>query len=243
MAESAGHPNVIYARAPTTEQPTSVLMDATARVLYTGLWVWNSSALVWEKMTQPKTTDAAEIYGYNGTNWHEVRIDTSTRAFNVIDYAHHEVHGGSAFWAYKTATLGNGEISTIGFVTPDTTKWAHLLMKVDLSAAATLDILEDVTSFAGGAAFTELNFNRNSGTAATCAVTTGHTGSDLITPTGGSEIWNEDLGTRGVQTSRSNASELIMKQDSNYLFRVTNSTVANNVSILLTWYEHTDKAT
>jgi hypothetical protein len=184
---------------------------------------------------------SAKLFGYNGTREREIGIDEITRALTFIDYAHHEVHGGSAFWAYKTVALGNAEVATIGLVTPNTTKWAHLLLKVDLSAVATFDILEDVTSFAGGAAFTALNFNRNSANTSGLTVTTGHTGSDLITPTGGAEIWNEALGTRGAQTSRQNASELILKQNSKYLFRVTNGATANNVSILLTWYEHTNK--
>jgi len=111
----------------------------------------------------------------------------------------------------------------------------------NLRELPTFDILEDVSSFAGGAAFTVLNFNRNSSKTSGMTVTTGHTGSDLITPTGGSEIWNETLGTRGAQSSRENASELILKQNSKYLFRITNGATANNVSILLTWYEHTNK--
>jgi len=171
-----------------------------------------------------------------------MEIDSSTWAVNIIDYAHHEVHGGSAYWAYKTVTLGNAEVSGIGITTPDTTKWAHLLLKIDLSAAAVFDVLEDVTSFSGGAAFTPFNFNRNSDNTSGLTVVTGSTGDDLITPTGGAAIWDEDLGTRGAQTSRQNAAEMILKQDSNYLFRITNSTASNNASILLTWYEHTDKS-
>ena len=189
-------------------------------------------------------TDTGVMYEFEGSEWIKISssaIDTTTNALGTIDYAHHEVHGGSAYWTYKTATLGNGEISTIGVTTPNTTKWAHLLMRIDLSAAAVLDVLEDVTSFAGGAAFTVLNFNRNSTKTSVMTVITGHTGSDLITPTGGSAIWVEDLGTRGQQTTRENGSELILKQNSNYLFRITNSTASNLTTILLSWYEHTNK--
>ena len=170
-----------------------------------------------------------------------MRLDSSTHALMIIDYAHHEVHAGSSFWVYHAATLGNGEVSTVSITTPNTTKWAHLLLEIQLTAGATFDILEDVTSFAGGVAFTERNFNRNSSKAATCIATTGHTGADLVVPTGGTEIWNETLGSRGLLTSRQNASELILKQNSKYLFRITNSTAANITTILLTWYEHTDK--
>jgi hypothetical protein len=182
------------------------------------------------------------LVGYRpGTFGDFVAYDGITNAVRTIDYGHHESHGGSAYWAYRTATLGNAEVSGIGLTTPNTTKWSHLLLRVDLSAAATFDVLEDVTSFSGGAAFTPLNFNRNSSNVSGNTIIVGHTGSDLITPTGGTSIWNENLGTRGQQTSRSNASELILKQNSKYLFRITNSTASNNTSILLTWYEHTNR--
>ena len=115
--------------------------------------------------------------------------DGITNGIKTIEYAHHEVHDGDAFWCEVAATLGNGEVATIGFVTPNTTEWAHLLLRVDLTAAATFDILEDVTSFDGGAAYTAKNFNRNSTNTSSMTITNGYTGSDLITPTGGTSIW------------------------------------------------------
>ena len=81
--------------------------------------------------------------------------DKTTGATTIIDYSHHEVHGGSAYWAFKTVTLGNAEVSTLAVTTSDLTKWAHLILRVDLSSDAVFDILEDVTSFSGGA---ELRF-------------------------------------------------------------------------------------
>ena len=167
--------------------------------------------------------------------------DGSSNAIRFIDYAHHEVHDGSSYWAAVNATLGNGEIATIGFTTPDTTKWAHLLLQVDVNASCLFEVLESVSSFSGGAAFTVRNFDRNSSNTTGMTVITGYTGSDLITPTGGTTIWSENLGTKGVSTSRSNASELIMKQNTNYLFRVTNGSTSNPMTILLTWYEHTNR--
>ena len=167
--------------------------------------------------------------------------DGSTSAISVIDYAHHEVHGGSSYWAAVNATLGNAEVATIGFTTPNTTKWAHLLLQVDVNASCAFDVLESVTSFSGGAAYTIRNFDRNSTNSSGMTVITGYTGSDLITPTGGTTIWAENLGTKGVSTSRENSSELIMKQNTKYLFRVTNGATSNAMTILLTWYEHTNR--
>ena len=184
----------------------------------------------------------SHLYAYNGTNFHEPRIDVSTRALNTIDYAHHEVHDGSAFFVANNATIGNGEINTVSLTTPNTSKWAHLLLQVDSSAVATFTILEDITSLAGGAAATPGNFNRNSSKSSVMASTVGDTtGADAITPTDGTTIWNETLGTRGIVTTRTNASELILKQNSIYLFKIVNGANANNCTILLTWYEHTDK--
>jgi len=170
-----------------------------------------------------------------------IRIDQITHALRVIDYAHSEVHSGSAYVAYHSVSLGNGEVLTIGFVTPNTTKWAHLTMSLTLTSTGTLDILEDVTSFDQGDAFTALNLDRNSANTSGITVTTGATGATLITPTGGSEIWNETLGAKGLQTTRENSEEIIMKQNSKYLFRFTNDAVANVCNLRLGWYEHTNK--
>jgi hypothetical protein len=190
-------------------------------------------------------TDTGASWRYNGSTWVKINsaaIDSSTYARTTIDYGHHEVHGGSAYWCANNATLGNGEINTVSITTPDTEKWAHLLLEITASATATFDVLEDVTSLAGGTSFTPLNFNRNSNNTSGMTCTVGDTpGTDAITPTGGTSIWVETLGTRGITHTRDNAAELILSQDSIYLFRITNGASANNCTILLTWYEHTDK--
>jgi hypothetical protein len=184
----------------------------------------------------------SRLHGYDGTNWQEIKVDNVTYALTTIDYAHHEVHDGSAYWAANNATIGNGEFNTVSLTTPNTTKWAHLLLSISSAATATFDVLEDVTSFASGAAFTPLNFNRNSSNTSDMVCGVGDTtGADPIVPTGGTTIWNETLGTRGITTTRENSSELILKRNSKYLFRITNGAASNNCTILLTWYEHTNR--
>ena len=183
-------------------------------------------------------------YEWDGDKWTSVvkSRDSITGAYTIIDYAHHEVHGGSAYWAANNATIGNGELNTVALTTPNIRKWAHLLLEISSTQTATFDILEDVTSFAGGAAFIPLNFNRNSdNTSELTALVGDTTGADPVVPTGGTTIWSETLGTRGIATSRTNASELILKQNSKYLFRITNGVTTNNCTILLNWYEHTNK--
>ena len=48
-----GYPSVVAGRAADNNTPTDIFMDTTAGALYTGAWVWNTSTLAWEKMTQP----------------------------------------------------------------------------------------------------------------------------------------------------------------------------------------------
>jgi hypothetical protein len=168
--------------------------------------------------------------------------DSSTWTLQTIDYAHHEVHSGSAFWAFVNASLTNGQVMSLALATPDTTKWSHSTISVDATSSATFAITEGTNAPSGGTAFTPRNFNRNSATASGNAALTGYTGSTPITATGGTAIWAEVVGSRGIHTSRQNASEMILKQNTNYLFELTNGSTANNCTILLTWYEHTDKS-
>ena len=178
--------------------------------------------------------------GVGGGKYKALQTDSVSGSLISISYGHHEVHDGNAYWVSNNATLGNGEINTVSLKTPNTTKWSHLLLQVDSSAEAVFDVLEDVTGIASGAASVPMNFNRNTTNTSgnTCKVGD-TTGADVIVPTGGTSIWLETLGVKGIVTSRVNDSELILKQNSQYLFRVTNGATANNCTILLIWYEHT----
>ena len=174
---------------------------------------------------------------YNGST-----IEETTWAQKVVDYAHHEVHDGNFYRAGMNFTLSNGQVATLGFTTSDTTRWCHVTWELTASADGTFTVLEDVTSFAGGAAVTPLNHNRNSVNTSLATVTRGMTGADLITPTGGTTILNAVLSTgKGNTETRGVNEEFILKQGSNYLFRYTNGTSANIIQLVLEWYEHINK--
>ncbi len=171
----------------------------------------------------------------------ELRNGEGTNSLATLEYPHHEIHEGNHFYAYKTASLTNGQVLTLAFIIPESAKQFHVFMEFDVATACTIDVLEDVTSFAGGAAFTILNnrrdFQDRKASGATCLV--GHTGSDLVVPTGGTEIYAQSLGAgnRSGGTLGHDA-ELVLKRNSNYLFRITNGTTTQGVTIILQWYEH-----
>jgi len=168
-------------------------------------------------------------------------LDKATFAFKTIDFAHHEVHEGCAYYAWKHATLANGEVAALSIVTPNTTKWAHLIVNIRATAGAEFVITEGGT-ITPGTVFVPRNHNRNSLTASVVAVTAGQTGATLPTTTGTDIVYREDLSAAGrIQWIRQNGNEIILKQNTGYLFEVTNGVNANVVSMVLEWYEHTDK--
>ena len=194
-----------------------------------------------------REVDTGDVFFYNKSDdtWYQQapEVDAVTHAALIVDYAHHEVHSGSFYRSGMNYTLANAEVATFGLVTPNTTKWLHTTWELTSTADGTFAVLEDVTSFSGGASVTPLNHNRNSANTSGATCTRGMTGANLITPTGGTTILTVDLDTgRGEVVDRGAAEEFILKQNSKYLFRYTNGTSANTIILSLRWYEHTSKS-
>lgn len=183
--------------------------------------------------------DTVNIKGYESKTpaWQSPRLDASTHSWQVIDYEHHEIHSGSSFVVADCTDLGNGASRELLIVTPNTAKWAHLLVKIITESEAHWYLYEDATTSSDGTGLTEVNRNRNSATTATAVVT--HT----PTLTGdGTLIYQEHYGSgRGNGGENRGESEFVLKQNAKYLVRLTNATTsANYVTIVLDWYEHTD---
>lgn len=100
-----------------------------------------------------------------------------------------------------------------------------------------MTVYEGITS-TEGTGITEFNRNRNSATEATCVVvhtpTVSNTGTLLRTKHFGTGK------TAGVETHEND--EWVLKQNTKYLIRLTNATTsANYCTLVLNWYEHTNK--
>ena len=176
-----------------------------------------------------------------------IPLDASTEAQEIIDYAHHEIHAGSRFLYSETVDLASGANRDILIVTPNTTKWAHLSLplRIGSNKQTTVTLYEDTTTSADGTAVSELNHNRNSGVAATVVLTHSPTvtvlGTILIQEQFGvaGGFFTDDVG--GV--AGGGRDELILKQNTKYLLRITNNDGSDpaDINIFLDWYEHTDK--
>jgi len=200
-----------------------------------------------------------ELNAWNGTNWRELRLDTTTRALNVIDYEHHEIHGGSAFSCHYANDCTNAnEMTIVAFNTSNTTKWIHIVFEASSTAAAYMAIYEaadlDVDE---GTDLTIYNRNRNSLTAssvssiettpevgkATSYNEAQAAGATLSTAT---ELERHYMGAAAAGADVSGqaraTSEWILKQATQYAFVIVSTTADDNThNIRLSWYEHTDQ--
>ena len=165
-------------------------------------------------------------------------IDSTTRSLKTVDYAHNEIHSGSAFSYTDYASIKTGGTSTrdILVVTPDTTKWAHMRLSMMASQEVNGILYEGATTSSDGTGVTEVNRNRNSATAATVAVY--HT--PTVTGTG-TAIDNMHIGSGRVGGGGGHENEFVLKQNTKYLIRVTaESATDTDVNVRVFWYEHTN---
>jgi len=180
--------------------------------------------------------------------WRPFSLDASTWAINTLDYAHHEVHGGSSYWLNYSKALANGNTFTVALTTPAaavSTKEGHLTLTVSSTASGTFSVYEDLTSYSGGTATTPNNrYRKYQTTNPSVMISTvrGATGDSPITLVGGTVIYSDILlSNKGVVWERRSGEEIILKPDAKYAFRVVNGVSANTVSIVLEWYEHSPR--
>lgn len=94
-SRNPGYPNVVAGRSAADDTPTDIFMDVTSGTLYTGGWVWNSSTLEWDKMTQPTGYTQGDLDSY----WKDKRYDYTSgnldyKGFSVT----HKLAEATATW-------------------------------------------------------------------------------------------------------------------------------------------------
>ena len=181
--------------------------------------------------------------------------DGASSALGVIDYSHHEVHEGSAFYVmYSVLSLGAmttpDDTITLTLVTPNTTKWSHFTFSVNGSAGWRVRLIEAPTGGAASATGTIdiLNHNRNYQITKPSTVgngtTTGVVSYDATLATGGVTLWDQYLeGSGGPQaggTGTGKRNEIILKSNTTYQLSLY-GTDTNPATMYIDWYENTNK--
>ncbi len=170
-------------------------------------------------------------------------FDELLKALVVIPSSHSHIHDGHRFFYSELITLASAGTRDILIATPDTTKWAHFTeLSIAGNKETNVKVYEDTTTSADGTGLTEINRNRNSGTVNTTVLTHTPTVSDV-----GTLIFEVQFGeATGPASSRAGGAgatrqEVILKQNTKYLIRITSAANDNDISNFFDWYEHTSE--
>jgi len=183
-----------------------------------------------------------KILGNNGTNWHEIKIDTSTRTLNTIDYTHHEIHDGNHFYIEGFLMLSSGQVHRVKLTTPDSTKWAHFRWDIQSTGILETTLYETASEgMLGGVSVTPLNSDRNSATTSGINLVSGVSSATGV----GTLVSNRKWGAEGFKSNIGGGAgredELILKQNEIYIRTFSSGAADNIVSFAATWYEHENK--
>ena len=171
----------------------------------------------------------------------ETYRDGVTNSFKIVDYAHHEIHGGSSFTVSDTQVCNTTTIKW-QIITPNSTKYAHMLFELSSTGEATYLVTEGADRDAG-TALSVVNRRRvGTPTEATVTVSRAPTGG---TTDGATILYSRrsgitGVGSKSVEGGAARAThEWILKPNTKYVVSIT-TYAAVYASLLLDWYEHAD---
>ncbi len=173
------------------------------------------------------------------------RIDSSTHSLQIVDYEHHEIHGGSHYFSQDVENLSINDVFDMQFTTPNTTKWCHFTFNLDCESETEWYIYEGVTINVAGTTITPRNNNRNDSDSSTMTVA-GITNTSVANANSDTDVSGATTLAHGIIGSgrsggnNTREKEIVLKQNTIYCFRAIAS-AAGYVSFNAQWYEHTDK--
>ena len=175
-------------------------------------------------------------------NDNPIGIDLVTRSLQTIDYAHHEIHSGSHYYYSSHHDQAKNTINNHLIITPNTTKWAHMIFAYSSTGGqVNIELSEGATYSNIGAVDPVFNRDRNSLKANTTVVY-----ENPVIASQGTVIFSQKLGVNDKKISiggdQRGSNEIILKQNTVYLFRATELNVdATVINIEFDWYEHENK--
>jgi hypothetical protein len=175
------------------------------------------------------------------------KVDSTTKAEMVIDYAHHEIHSGSHFFVVGYQDLSINQVLDFTWVMPSGTKWTHWVWDLSTQSETLWLIYEGaVATNALANAVTPLNSDRNnvtdtSGTTMKYEVHADLTAANVDTNVTGATLIKSGIsGTgKGGNGVAGRDSEIILKANTIYCLRAV-ATAAGFINFDMEWYEHTN---
>ena len=156
-----------------------------------------------------------------------------TGAKKVIDIEHHEIHEGHHYFLDGSKSFTNAEVFDFTVVTPNSSKWLHMVFQIEGTGGVILEIKEGAATDVAGTVVTPINNDRNSSNTSDSVVRTG----DTFTSEG-TTLYTQQTGANQKAGAISRNREIILKQNTTYIFRLTNATaLANQITYAAEWYE------
>lgn len=169
-----------------------------------------------------------------------LQVDSTTEAVKVLDYSHAELHSGSHYMYREYHDISKNGVQEHLIITPDDTKWAHFILGVDaIRSSVVIELIEGVTYATTGTLENVVNRNRNfpdSNTVLLYENPTGIAGGTLL------KTYYLGAGKNSNGGAARDTEEIILKQNTTYLIRITEQNVQSTVvNLNFDWYEHTNK--
>jgi hypothetical protein len=193
-------------------------------------------------------TELRKMYVYDADTGRNVSVDALTDSITVIDYDHHEIHGGSTYRAEVQTTSGTAV--NIAFKTPAGTKRAHMTMSYTSESKSHLSVDEGhAWTTNTGTVYAPVNMRRDSSNtsmlledkSATPDFTAGGVLTNVTANSAGTVIKTlYSFTDKYPGDSGPSRDEMILDVDQTYLITLTSDDGSKGLQIVLEWYEHTD---
>ena len=180
--------------------------------------------------------------------------DESTNALQTITTPHAELHEGRHYYIEGYQLLGDGDSLLFVFNATDTIRWAHMLYSLNSTTSLHFQLFEG--AIANGLPLdtlttrrTPINNDRNSSNTSVHNVFSGTTIAGFIDPDSlGTIIVPDSIGVDGGIPSRPSTGgetgrgdELILRQNTTYIWLVISKAASNVYRYKYPWYEHINK--
>jgi len=186
---------------------------------------------------------AANLYGrLSDSTVRPLQLDDSTHAIKTIEYEHAEIHSGGHFFIENFIELDAGESVDFCFNTTDSAEWIHLVWELESTGETLFQIWEAPTlNISSGSAVVSYNNNRNSAKTSNLTVRQDCdiTGQGTLIAQTSFGVTSTPVKSMGGIAERSK--ELILKQNTAYVFNMSSASASNILAYLAEYYQHTDK--
>ncbi len=179
------------------------------------------------------------IYGHVSEDGvRPILIDKLSGSLEIIDFEHHELHEGNAYFFDGFADLGAGNDRDHTITTGSSPKLTHLIYEVSAEAEHTFTIFENCTVLNDGTVIPIFNHDRTSSN-----VSNNTLSEDSTITVEGTVLIQEKVGSGNkIGGGTRGSMELILLPNTKYTLRVSNDASTTSWhDIELDWYEHESK--